>query len=86
MLLKVLIGFWDLREHRQRNIGDEFEVTEERATEIMGIIPGYVEAVEPPAVGLEAMTVAELRSLAKERGIQLPKNATKTKLVELIGG
>lgn len=82
MRLKVNIGFWDLKEHRQRNTGDEFEATEERAKEIMSIIPGYVEPIED---GIESLTLAELRSLAKERGIQVPKSATKAKLLEILG-
>lgn len=48
---------------------------------LFGAVPiGAIEGAE-----LSKMTVAELRAVAKERGIEVPAKATKAKLLELIG-
>lgn len=45
-----------------------------------------VDDAEPEPVDLSALTVATLRALCEERGIEAPKRATKAALVELLGG
>ena len=45
--------------------------------------PDFFEAAAAPS--LSAMTVAELREVAKERGIKVTTKMTKTALVELLG-
>lgn len=45
------------------------------------------EQARPQAVDdLASHTVAELRALCADRGIEAPKRATKARLVELLGG
>ena len=45
--------------------------------------PDFFEAAAAPS--LSAMTVAELREFAKDRGIKVTTKMTKTTLVELLG-
>ena len=40
----------------------------------------------PETVDFSALTVATLRALCEERGIEAPKRATKAQLIELLGG
>ena len=42
------------------------------------------EAPEPEPVDLTVLTVSTLRALCDERGIDAPRRATKTQLVELL--
>lgn len=41
---------------------------------------------EPPTADLAAMTVAQLRAMCAERGVDAPKRATKAQLIRLIEG
>ena len=81
----VLKGFYDIAERVQRSQGDAFDATEERAAYIDARLPGYItyQTKEPD---LTSLTLAELKELAEERGVELPKNAKKDKVIELIGG
>lgn len=40
----------------------------------------------PETGDLSALTVKQLRALCAERGIDAPSRATKTRLIELLGG
>lgn len=40
---------------------------------------------QPEPVDLSGMTVAQLRALCAERGVDAPKRATKAQLVQLLG-
>ena len=40
---------------------------------------------EPQAVDLSALTNAELRAICEERGIEVPRRATKAQLLGLLG-
>lgn len=84
--VKVVRGFRDLREHVDREAGSTFVASLARAEEIAARLPGYVtyEAAPDEASDLKSLTVAQLRSLAGERGVTIPKNANKARLIELL--
>ena len=42
-MIKVLKGFYDLKEGVFRSVGQEFEATKERLDEINAALPGFVE-------------------------------------------
>lgn len=42
-MIKVLKGFYDLKEGVFRSVGQEFEATKERFDEINEALPGFVE-------------------------------------------
>ena len=42
-MIKVLKGFYDLKEGAFRSVGQEFEATKERFNEINGALPDFVE-------------------------------------------
>jgi len=86
MLIRVLRDFRDIRAKTNRDPGDTFEATEERFAEIARKLPGYVEAVEEEKTDLSTLKVADLRAMAEERGIEVPKKATKATLIELLEG
>ena len=94
--VKTLKLFWDKKAKKNRKPGDVFEATEARAKEIDAKIPGYISyapaakaepVVEKPAepeVDLAELTVAKLKALCAERGIDVPKQAKKADLVALL--
>ena len=50
---------------------------------------GYLRVgddAEPEVVDLAALTVAELRSLCEERGVDAPRRARKADLLAMLGG
>lgn len=86
--VRVLKTFRDLRAHVTREAGTTFEATEERAAYIDAALPGYIEiqaAAEEAAPDLSGMTVAQLRELAAERGVELPKGARKADIIKALG-
>lgn len=46
MKVKVLKPFKDLKEDKERQVGDTFEATKKRFAEIDKKLPGYVEEVK----------------------------------------
>lgn len=94
--LTVLAPFYDLRAHKQRAEGETFEATEGRAAELAAVLPGYVEVAEAAKthkgaanaakneVVLSKMTVAQLRALASERGLDIPKGSKKADIIALL--
>lgn len=46
MIAQVMITFHDKREDIDRNIGDVFELTEERYAEIMSVNPHFIQVLE----------------------------------------
>lgn len=42
-MIKVLKGFYDLKEGQYRSVGSEFEATKERFDEINKALPNFVE-------------------------------------------
>ena len=83
--ITVLRGFRDLKEHVSRKAGDTFSASDERAQEIADALPGYIEW-EASEEDLSNLRVADLRKVAKERGVALPKNASKAQILEKLEG
>ena len=95
-MAKVIRPFRDKLTWVAYRIGDDYEGG--RAEELAAL--GYVAketisitAIEPqvdedtePSVDYESMTKAQLTELAKERGIEPPKRATKDVLIDLLRG
>ena len=95
----VLKGFRDLKQHTSRRPGDTFEANEERAAQLAAALPGFIAydvpepepepnpkpAAEPePSVDLSKLTVAKLKALCGERGIEVPAKAKKADLIALL--
>lgn len=94
----VTTPFRDRETWRVYDAGDEYGGTPERISEL--VAGGYVQsglvardeqekAAEVPTMAqsgnLDGLTVAELRKLAEERGIDVPRRAAKAKLLETLG-
>lgn len=98
VLVTVLRRFRDFVAKCDRNVGDKFAATEKRAEYIDAKLPGYItfEPIEPDVADatepeseperadLSKLTVATLKTLAKERGIDVPKSAKKAQIVALL--
>ena len=93
--ITVLKAFGDLDARVNRKSGDVFEATEERAEYIESKLPGYIsishgeadEVTEPAKdTDLTKATVAELRAMCSERGIEVPKGAKKADIIALLEG
>ena len=82
--------FWDLVEKVDRHAGEVFDVTPERAAQLIERLPeGYVtvdDRPDDPEVDLSTLTVATLRALCEERGIEAPGKAKKAELIALLEG
>lgn len=66
--------------------GAIIDATEEHAAKLLeaGWQRVATEEPEPQEVDLTALTVATLRNLCDERGIEAPKRATKAQLIALL--
>ncbi len=84
--VRVLRPFRDLKEHQDREPGDEFFATDDRASEIAERLPGYVEVTgDPePEKDLASMTKSDLLKAAASRGISVSPKATKQTIIELL--
>lgn len=80
----VLKPFRDFAKHRDRVVGETFKTTEERARQIDAKLPGYIAYVVEEKVDLSEMTVAQLKELAAERGVCVPRAAKKAQIIELL--
>ena len=74
--------FRDLVEHVDRHPGDTFDVTDERAEQLSARLPGY--ATYKKQDSLSDLSVDELRTLAEERGIEVPKKVGRARLIALL--
>lgn len=83
MKVKAIAKFQDLKEGMLREIGDVFEVSEERYEEIKNA-GEFVEEVEDDEEGLESMTKAELIEKAKELGVSEEEIKAAKKKEDLI--
>lgn len=94
-MAKVLIRFRDIETWRLYDVGDDWEGSPERAETLSeggyiqsGLIAHSAEengSGKPNGGNPDGMTVAQLRELAKERGIDVPRRATKARLLEALG-
>lgn len=97
-MAKVIIPFRDRETWVAYGVGDEYEGTPERVQKLSE--GGYVQSgivvhdggengsdgITADSNGnLDGLTVAELRQIADERGIDVPKRATKDKLLGILG-
>lgn len=97
-MARVITPFRDRETWRVYAAGDEYGGTPERIREL--VRGGYVESglvaqeatdnvSDKPtggeSVNLDVLTVDELRSLAEERGVELPSRARKSEIVEILG-
>lgn len=74
--------------YRDTRTGATYEPSSAFVAEMMAKNPALVplDAAEPEPVNLSALTVAALRALCGERGIEAPKRATKAQLIALLEG
>ena len=75
--------------YRDTRTGATYEPSSAFVAEMMAKNPALVplDAAEPePTQDLSALTVAALRVLCDERGIEAPKRATKAQLIALLEG
>ena len=97
-MAKVLVRFRDVETMSLYDVGDEWEGTPERFKALSeggyvqsGLVAhdgrenGSVGRTDPLELISSDMTVAELREIAESRGIELPKRATKAKLLGILG-
>lgn len=89
MLVQTNRKFYDVLEDTYRNVGDQFEVTEERYIDLNTKVSGFVSLVkdakpEAPADDLDNLKVAELKDLLDAKGIDYDSKATKDELKALL--
>lgn len=74
--------------YRDTRTGATYEPSSAFVAEMMTKNPALVplDAAEPEPVNLSALTVATLKGLCGERGIDAPKRATKAQLIALLEG
>lgn len=95
MLVKTNRCFYDLRKDCYRNVGDVFEVSQDRFDELNELVNGFVEEVKEDAPEDEAneeveteiqedLTVAEIKEKLDEAGIEYKAKSTKSELLELL--
>lgn len=83
MKVKAIAKFQDMKEGMLREVGDVFEVSEERYDEITKA-GEFVEEVEDDEEGLESMTKAELIEKAKALGVSEEEIKAAKKKEDLI--
>ena len=76
--------FRDLVEHVDRHPGDTFDVTDERAEQLSARLPGYATYTRQEQDSLSDLSLDELRTLAEERGIEVPKKVGRARLIALL--
>lgn len=86
-MARVLVTFRDRVTWRVWHVGDEYDGAPSRVRELTdgGFLQDVADAEPSTGVALEAMTVAELRALAAERGVKVASKATKKRLIEILG-
>lgn len=91
MAAKVVRAFVHANTQTAYSVGDEFAGTDGQARELQDM--GFVEIVteapgddsrDPAEQPAEGMTVAELKALCAEYGIEVPANAKKANLVAAV--
>ena len=91
--VRALIVFEDYKEQTTRQIGDIFEVSEERLNEILTKGGAWVEVVEEQEQdeeqGLSKLKRSELEKIAKYKGIaenDIKEAGNKEELIKIIKG
>lgn len=97
-MAKVTAPFRDRRTWRAYAVGDEYDGTPERIQELSeggyvdsGLIAHEAEKSVSESLSvahngkLDELTVAQLRKLADERGVEVPKRASRARLLEALG-
>lgn len=88
MLVKTNRMFFDTLVGEHRNVGDEFEVTKERFDELNTKVPGFVTELDPKTKKeidpLDGLTVAEIKALLDEKGVDYDPKAKKEELKALL--
>lgn len=86
MKVKALIQFKDLKEQEMREIGDVFEVDQDRYDFIVKNAGPIIEIVEDNSQENDNLTVSEIKALLDEKEIEYPKSAKKEDLLKLLNG
>lgn len=97
-MVKVTAPFRDRSTWRAYAVGDEYDGTPERIQELSeggyvdsGLIAHEAEKSVSESLSvahndkLDELTVAQLRKLADERGVEVPKRASRARLLEALG-
>lgn len=87
MKVKAVIEFFDLKEKKLRIVGDEFEVSNERFSEILTKGGKWIEEVEVKKIEKaeeKELTISEIKSMLDEKGIKYAKGAKKDELLSLL--
>jgi hypothetical protein len=98
-MAKVIVPFRDRVTWVAYRVGDDYDGPPERVRTLQdgGFLQSGLdivcdektpENVSPELLkgNLDALTVTQLKALAKERGLAVPSRATKKQLVEILGG
>ena len=98
-MAKVIVPFRDRVTWVAYRVGDDYDGPPERVRTLQegGFLQSGLDIVcdektpesvspEPMSGNLDALTVTQLKALAKERGLAVPSRATKKCLVEMLGG
>lgn len=81
--IRAIKNYTDLKLNKRIKIGEEYEVTEERAKQILA--KGYAELIEKDN-DLGSLKKQELLKLAKDRNLEINDKMTKQDLLELLNG
>lgn len=88
MFVKTNRNFFDTLTGDYRYAGDEFEVSKERFNELNEKVPGFVTELNPKTKKeidpLDNLTVAEIKALLDEKGVDYDPKAKKEELKALL--
>lgn len=82
MRATVIAAFRDRLSWRAYDVGEEYEGADARISELASA--GCVNSGAADGGDLASLTVAELKELCDERGVDYPRKATKAQLVSLL--
>jgi len=97
-MAKVIIPFRDRETWVAYKVGDEWEGSQERLEALSKA--GFVQSgliahdgkenvtddgTDAHSGNLDGLTIAQLREIAESRGVNIPKRATKARLLEILG-
>ena len=87
MRATVLRPFFVERGGHIFEVGEAFDGTPTQVAKLVsrGLVAASQDAVPAAETDLSGLTVAELKSLCGERGLEFPKKATKAQLLALLG-